>query len=82
MLFSHLLLGLAAAAHQAPAAAPPANDLTKVVCKSEDQTGSRLGSHRVCMTKAQWAERARRDKDDLDQMLRRQCNIGEGGACH
>ena len=30
------------------------SDLDKLVCRSEDELGSRLGRHQVCLTKQQW----------------------------
>ena len=30
------------------------SDLDKVVCRSQDEIGSRLERHQVCMTKQQW----------------------------
>jgi hypothetical protein len=38
-----------------PAKNPAAkSDLDKVVCRMQEQIGSRLQSHQVCMTKQQW----------------------------
>jgi hypothetical protein len=47
-----------------PAAAPPAKAVKKarvaspddVICHSELETGSRLDTHRTCMTRLQWTE--------------------------
>lgn len=44
-----------------------AADANKVVCRSEASTGSRLGAMRVCMTNAQWAERAARDRQVVEE---------------
>lgn len=80
-----LLLAAATVAAQQPPVAPPPthtqSDGDKIVCKRIEETGSRLSSSKVCMTKSQWAERTRNDQDNLNQQLRRQCNPGEGGAC-
>lgn len=41
----------------APAPAPPAPTAKKkdpVICKRQEETGSRLGGKSVCMTKSQW----------------------------
>jgi hypothetical protein len=55
----------------APAAAPAAKDQTQapqktaqkkapspddIICKYDDGTGSRLGSVKICLTRAQWKE--------------------------
>ncbi len=34
-------------------------DPNKIVCKTEDTTGTRLGAKRVCHTRADWAEMER-----------------------
>ena len=42
-----------------PATAQPTkakNDLDKVVCRSEEEIGSRLRQHKVCMTVQQWKQ--------------------------
>jgi hypothetical protein len=45
-------------------------DANKVVCKTEETTGSRLGAMRVCKTKAQWdatSDASRQMLDDTQQ---------------
>ena len=75
-----LLIGLAGCASEAPpsgAAAGPAaaqssaaantdssTDESRVICKNLAQTGSRIGSQRVCMTANQW-ERQNQDGKDV-----------------
>ncbi len=61
-----------ASAQTAPAApsgteAPaPADDLEKVVCKTlPPQTGSLIGTRRVCQTVGTWRAQERRDQDTL-----------------
>lgn len=56
-----------------PSAAPtkkPAakSDLDKLECRSEDTIGSRLESHRVCMTKQQWLSAEQEAKDKIRQL--------------
>lgn len=53
--------------------AKPAHDPNEVVCERQEETGSRLGSHRVCQTRAQWAEQRRNDRQDIDHA---QMNVG------
>lgn len=46
----------------APATNPAESDLDKVICKRQEETGSRLGARKVCRTRAEWkieAETAR-----------------------
>ena len=38
-------------------------DPNKVVCKKEETIGSRLGARRVCLTIAQWNEKAREHRE-------------------
>lgn len=55
MLLSVFLLQAAAAAPPATAEVTvAASDDSKVVCKTVNTTGSRLGGKRVCATKREW----------------------------
>jgi Ni/Co efflux regulator RcnB len=42
-------------------------DPNEVVCEKQMVTGSRLGSKRVCMTRSQWADQRRSDRQDIDR---------------
>ncbi|HEX4801343.1 MAG TPA: hypothetical protein VFU91_09230 [Sphingomicrobium sp.] len=42
-------------------------DPNEVVCEKQQDTGSRLAAHRVCMTRSQWAEQRRLDRQDVDK---------------
>jgi invasion protein IalB len=44
-----------------------AADPNEVVCEKQEDTGSRLATHRVCMTRSQWAEQRRMDRQQIDQ---------------
>jgi hypothetical protein len=50
-------------------AQPPkkAPDLNEVVCEKEQDTGSRLLSKKVCMSRAQWAEQRRIERMEIDK---------------
>lgn len=67
-------------AQAAPAAPPTAKralDPNEVVCEKEQDTGSRLSSHKVCMTRSQWAEQRRLNRMDIDKMqTQRPCSDG------
>lgn len=39
-------------------AAKPAKDPNRLICKSEDETGSMIAKHKICLTTAQWRQRA------------------------
>ena len=43
-------------------------DPNEVVCEKQEETGSRLASHKVCMTRAQWAEQKRLNRMDIDKL--------------
>jgi hypothetical protein len=45
-----------------------AHDPNKIICHTEVPTGSRLGGHKVCRTRAEWADIARDAKDQLDSV--------------
>ncbi len=69
-----LLASAPAAAQTAAAAAPaatvqkPADPNSEVVCEKQEITGSRLGSRRICMTRAKWAERRLQDRQDVEKV--------------
>jgi len=45
----------------------PERDPNEMICERQEVTGSRLGSRRVCMTRAQWAQQRRDSKDLVDR---------------
>ena len=83
---SRLMLGMLIGACALPAmaqeAAPPkpAPDPNKVICEKEEVLGSRLATRRVCMTRAQWAERKREDRSTVERSQTQQC-VTQGGVC-
>ena len=42
-------------------------DPNRMVCEKVEVIGTRLGSKRVCMTAAQWAEQRRQDRLEIDK---------------
>ena len=54
ILISVFIIQAAAAAPASPTPATTAPDDAKVVCRTVQETGSRLGGKRVCMTKKDW----------------------------
>lgn len=60
----------AAAADPAPvaAAAPakPESKLNRVVCRTDDEIGTRVAKRKICMTVAQWREVGKQSGDWLD----------------
>lgn len=55
-----------------PAAAPQSGkkmtDLNKVVCRTQEEIGSRLQNHKVCMTSEQWKVYAQQYKDQVQEI--------------
>lgn len=56
-----------AAGQTEPKQAAPAEEVTdtsqnRMICKRQKDTGSRLGSKRICMTAAQWAQKKRDER--------------------
>jgi hypothetical protein len=43
-------------------------DPNEVVCEKVEQIGTRLGSARTCMTRAQWAEQKRLNRQDIEKI--------------
>jgi hypothetical protein len=56
-----LILGMLLAAG-GEASAQPEQAADPVICRSEGETGSRLKSRKVCLTKSQWAAKRREDR--------------------
>jgi hypothetical protein len=46
------------------------SDGTKVICRELGETGSRLASKRVCLTRDQWRDQAQTQRTDLDKAQR------------
>ena len=40
-----------------------ANAADQIICEKQEETGSRLASHKVCHTRSQWEQLRRDDKD-------------------
>ncbi len=45
-----------------------APDPNEVICEKQKELGSRLSTKRVCMTRAQWAERRLLDRQELEKV--------------
>ena len=97
LLAAALTMPASAAAVQAPAApagqaakpqAPPAAaaDPTRIICEKVEKIGTRLGSERVCMTSAEWAEQRRLNRQTVEHVQQTRCqsldpNMGAGNTC-
>ena len=77
------LLASAPVAAQTPAATVPAASNPKadtnnqVVCEKQEVTGSRIGTRRVCMTRAQWADLRLQDRQEIERAQTRRGMKGE-----
>ena len=54
------------------------NPLDKVVCRTEDTLGSRLGGHRVCATVREWQDQQQENRDALEKIQQGQGNVPSG----
>lgn len=54
----------ALASNAAPGAAAP--DKSKLICETDDETGSRLAKHKTCLTADQWREMRRQERLDVE----------------
>ena len=68
--FAALLIASAAPA-PAHAADKPNAPGTKLICRDIDEIGSRLRSHRTCLTKEQWDAQRREVQDEISQGQKR-----------
>lgn len=76
-LATALAIGLAPPAlAQAPAASPPPaaggtgnpSDPNELICERQEVLGSRLAKRKVCLTRAQWAERRLQDRQEIERV--------------
>jgi invasion protein IalB len=68
-----LSAGTAAAAQTQPPVQPQATPKDKsaadqVICEREQDTGSRLGAHKICHTRAQWDDLRRDDRSAVEHV--------------
>lgn len=57
--------------------AKKAPDPNEVVCEKQQDSSSRLVMNKVCMTRSQWAEQRRMDRQDIDKIqTQRGCTNG------
>jgi hypothetical protein len=62
-----------------PSSAPVAAKADPVICEWEDDIGSLLGGHKVCMTKSQWQRDAADSRDQLNDTTKRAYRMGTPG---
>ena len=83
---SFFLVAAPASAQQAPLNASqvkqPATNPNERICEDVTQSGSRVVTKRFCGTRAEWEEKKRQDREDIEQMQRpMQCSVMGGHHC-
>ena len=68
VLCATLLLPCAALAVEQDGSAKSKPNPNKVVCRSEDSTGSRLSQVKRCMTLAQWAQEKQSSRQEIERI--------------
>jgi hypothetical protein len=74
-----LLVGVPALAAPNQAVAPSQGPDAKI-CEVITVTGSRLATKRICATRAEWDERRRSDREEIDRAQRSPCVVN-GTTC-
>jgi invasion protein IalB len=59
------------------ATARPAQDPNEIICQKQEETGSRLVKKKVCMTRAEWADRQLQDRQELERAQTRRGMKGD-----
>lgn len=62
-------------------AQPKPNAVDKIVCKTEETTGTRLGGHRVCATETEWRELAEQTQAAVQKIEQQDSGICREGRC-
>ena len=85
-LAAALMAGASASAvAQAPAAAPaqatanakPADNANEMVCQKQEVIGTRLGTKKVCKTRAEWADARTQDRHELERVQVQRGSAGQ-----
>jgi hypothetical protein len=66
-LVAALSISSAALASDASTDKKDAKDPDRMICKAEEQTGSRLAKKKTCMTAAEWKETRRVQRMEIDR---------------
>jgi predicted secreted protein len=75
-----IALILPAAAQDVPVRKKRQIDPNQMVCEKEEVLGSRLAVRKVCMTRAQWDERRKIDRETVQATQTQRC-VAMNGAC-
>jgi hypothetical protein len=60
-------------------AATAKSDVNKLICKKEEEIGSRLGAKKVCLTLEQWQARTSEDRQQLERVQQGARGPSSGG---
>jgi hypothetical protein len=60
-----------------PATARPGQDPNEIVCQRQEVVGSRLSTKKICMSRAEWADRQLQDRQELERAQTRRGMKGE-----
>ena len=53
-------------------------DANRIVCRYEQQPGTRFRSAKICMPASQWAEQRRLEREAIDHIQQSTCVYGAG----
>jgi len=62
-----ILMGAPAIGQTPPAATKKAPASSEIVCEKQEVIGSRLQTKRVCMTRGEWADVLKQDREQLER---------------
>ena len=55
-------------------------DPSEIVCEKIEMIGSRLSTKKVCMTRSQWADSRRQDREAIEKIQASPCVLTQNGA--
>jgi len=70
--------------YRADSGAQAKGDPNRIICKKEEQIGSRLAIKKVCLTVGEWEARAKDDRDRTESLqggTRARCSLDSQEAC-
>lgn len=79
-LASILFAATQAVAGAAPSGKPSVDYWAEVVCKKEEVLGSRLAMKKTCLTRLQWAEQERQNRDQVLKLQTEGCTVSRSAS--
>ena len=77
LMMALLMVGVAGDPAPADGAKKTAKDPNEIVCEKSQELGSRLAVKRVCMTRAEWADRRLQDRQTIDKAQTERGTVGK-----